>query len=935
MELALRRLLLALSALALVPVTAVTTNVVSADAPTLLAGAAVVDDTWHVGAGAGQYGGDGSPVLGAVTGGETDPHLHSTKKTPSYGVQSRLTARAIVVQGSNGKRVALVKTDNYLAQDLLQRRVAQLLGERGSKVAYDSILLAATHNHSSPYYATPAAGVWLFQDAVDLRQFERQARALADAIATAESRLAPAVMGATTVPFDVYKGNIVGPQRSDDGTPSGYPDDEGDDGLVVMSFLRAADRAPIATWLNWGQHPESLDSYNLISADYVGVLERYVDRETGAPLVFSQGDVGSAEGPYYRSGYETLPDGVVRAWAHVGYAQMERGARYVADAVHTGLRQLALGAGDVPYSADVPVAAYDRWTPGPVSHPYPSVSNCRTQPTLDGDPGAPILGMPDCQRGDSPTGGLAPIAENLKEHGIPVPDNYDAPSAGAVEENVRIRLQAIRLGEVVLASCSCEAQVDLIKNFESRADTVQGNIYDGYDWAAQCTPNADTTWTCPDAPSRGTRTVRVSDKAFQRMRAQVHNDARGWDDPENAVAAQSESTDPKRIYGNFTKEELGEDLGFTLAVGVGHAGDYTGYTVSYREYQARDSYRKALTSYGPHTADYMVTRMVRMAGALKGGPAVPDEALHGAGLADEQRQQALAVALGQAAKAAYESYELSLPSDVGPAAVLTPAKDITRFAGTYVSWRGGSNAVDQPVVRVERLVDGAWTPYADQTGEVPVQLALPKGVRGLADARTGSQEWVWTAAFEAYNGFPARLGSTPAGEYRFVVDGVLRSGGKNVPYHLASPFTVSAWDGVVARDLRQEPDGRLSFVVDPVVYPRTYASPFRFVRDDGDAVLCKTCTFRPWAARGSVVSAAVTVVRDHGAPRVVPARYEAGRWYATTELAKGERAVVAAGGVRDSYGETNGRPSNTVDGPPRKPQPDRGEQPNGLRTALG
>ena len=912
-----RRLLLALSALTLLPVTAVTTQAVAA--PQLLAGAAVVDDTWHVGSGAGQYGGDGSPLVGAVTGGETDPHLHATKKTPSYGVQSRLTARAIVVQGTNGKRVALVKTDNYLAQDLLMRRVAQLLGEAGSQVTYDAILHAASHNHSSPYYATPAAGVWLFQDVHDLRAFERQARAVAEAITTAEARLAPALMGATTVPFDVYKGNVVGPQRADDGTPSGYPSDEGDNELVVMSFVRADDRAPIATWMNWGQHPESLDSYNLISADYLGALERFVDRETAAPLVFSQGDVGSAEGPYFRSGYETLPDGVVRAWAHVGYAQTERGARYVADAVLAGLGALRTGGGDVPYSAEVPVAAYDRWTPGPVSHPYPSVSNCRTQPTLDGDPGAPVLGLPDCQRGDAPTSGLAPIAENLKAHGIPVPDNYDAPAFGAVEENLRIRLQAIRLGEVVLASCSCEAQVDLIKNFESRADDVQGNIYDGYDWPARCTRNADTTWTCPDAPT-GRPTV-FTDAVYQRMKAQIHNDARGWDAPENAVTAGSEPSDPKAIWGNFTKEELPSSRGYPLAVGVGHAGDYTGYTVSYREYQARDSYRKALTSYGPHTADYMVTRLVRMAGALKGGPALPDEPLHAVGVADEARQAALATALGRASEAAYEAYEASLADDAGPATVLTPARDVRRFDGTYVTWRGGSNAVDVPRVRVDRLVDGAWVPYADQTGEVPVQLALPRGVRGLADARTGTQEWRWTAAFEAYHAFPARLGSTPAGEYRFVIDGSIRSGGRTVPYHLESAFTVAPWDGLVARDLRREADGRLSFAVDPVVYPRTYASPFRFVRDDGNAVLCKTCSFRPWASRASVVAAALTVVRDRGASRVVPAVYENGRWYVTTELVKGERAFVAPGQVRDEHGESNAAPSNALDGPPRKPHP--------------
>ena len=907
-----RRLLLSLCAVVLVPVAMYSAP--ASAAPTLMAGAAVVDDTWHVGAGSGQYAEDGSPVANAVIGGDTDPHLHSTKSVPSYGVQSRLTARAIVLQGSNGERVALVKTDNYLAQDLLVRRVAQLLGEAGSRVTYDRILYGVTHDHSSPYYATPAAGVWIFQDAVDLREFEYQARAVARAITLAESRMKPARMGATTVPFSVYKGNIVGPDRGNDGTPAGYPDKEGDNELVVMSFT-ALDGDPIATWMNWGQHPESLEEYNLISADYVGTLERYVDRETGAPLVFSQGDVGSAEGPYYRSGFERLPDGVVRAWAHIGFAQMERGARYVADAVLSGIAELRAGGGAVPYSSDVPVAVYDRWTTGPLSHPYPSVSNCRTQPTVDGDPGAPVAGMPDCERGDAPTAGMVPVWENLKAHGIPVPDSYDAPSFGAVEENLRLKLQAVRIGEVLLASCACEAQVDIIKNLESRADKVQGNIYDGYDWAAQCEQSADkATWTCPDPPSRGAGTLVVSDKAYQRFKAQIHNDARGWESPENLTQAMSEPDNPAEIFGNFTKEELPANLGYTIAVGIGHAGDYNGYTVSYREYQSRESYRKALTSYGPHTADYMATRLVRMAGFLKGGPDLADEPTAALGIADEQRQQAVALALGRASKAAYEAYEATLADDVGPAAVVTAPKDITRFDGTYVSWRGGSNAVDVPSVRVERLAGESWVPYADQTGEIPVQLALPSGVDGLAEARTGSREWVWTAAFEAYSGFPARLGQTPAGTYRFVVDGVMRSGGANEPYHLVAPFTVSPWRGVTVSDVRAEADGRVSFVVDAVKYPRTYTSPFRYIRDDGDKNLCRTCTFRPWASTATVASAVLTVVRDHGVARTVEATFADGRWWADAGLKKGETAYVAPGGVRDANGETNGAASATVAG---------------------
>ena len=88
------------------------------------AGAASVDATWHVGAAAG-------PVRAATARRSAstaiDPGAHSTRRAPSYGVQSRLTARAIVVEGPDGKRVAIVKQDLYIAQDLLWRRAAQIL----------------------------------------------------------------------------------------------------------------------------------------------------------------------------------------------------------------------------------------------------------------------------------------------------------------------------------------------------------------------------------------------------------------------------------------------------------------------------------------------------------------------------------------------------------------------------------------------------------------------------------------------------------------------------------------------------------------------------------------------------------------------------------------------------------------------------------------
>jgi signal transduction histidine kinase/tetratricopeptide (TPR) repeat protein len=51
----------------------------------------------------------------------------------------------------------------------LLRRVGQLLAEAGSASRRPHPPLGVTHNHSSPYYSTPSAGVWLFQDVMDLR----------------------------------------------------------------------------------------------------------------------------------------------------------------------------------------------------------------------------------------------------------------------------------------------------------------------------------------------------------------------------------------------------------------------------------------------------------------------------------------------------------------------------------------------------------------------------------------------------------------------------------------------------------------------------------------------------------------------------------------------------------------------------------------------
>ncbi|WP_162932113.1 neutral/alkaline non-lysosomal ceramidase N-terminal domain-containing protein [Solimonas sp. K1W22B-7] len=373
------------------------------------AGVGVADMTPDVGYCAGQYCEYATDTLGGIINGDFDPFLTHKLKHASYGVQSRLTARAIVVEGANGKRIALLKTDNYLAQDMLLRRVGQLLDQGDSGIGYDQILYHVTHNHSSAYSSTLAAGLFVFQDVFDARFFEHQARAMAQAIETAAASMKPVRMGATQIRHRVYKGNVVRTAVADDGTPAGYPREFNDHGLVVMRFDDLSDPQapkPLAVWVNWGEHPESLDPHDLHSADYLGPLERWVEREIGAPLVFSQGDVGSAEnsgnpeemlddrarvcGRWKGDGEapesDTCPpgQGVIRDWQHSGYVQTERNARFLADDIAKAWQQIGTAQARVPLSGDFEVDHLTAWVPGPLSHPYPSVSNCRTEPTAGG-----------------------------------------------------------------------------------------------------------------------------------------------------------------------------------------------------------------------------------------------------------------------------------------------------------------------------------------------------------------------------------------------------------------------------------------------------------------------------------------------------------------------------------------------------------------------
>lgn len=855
------------------------------------AGAASIDATYNVGTSSGQYS-----STRAEGWGEYDPHLQSIKNQPSYGVQSREDARAVVIKGADGRYAALVTNDHYIPQDSLWRRTAQIASElTGGALDETNITMAVSHNHSSPSHSSLNPGVWAFQDVVDLRFFHFMARRNAEALKAAFENLHAVRVSATSSYFDRTQRNPLGPGRADDGSPAGFTNSYVDHDLSVVRFENIddpEDPQPLATIVNLAQHPEFLEGYDLISAEFPGAVRRLVDRAAGGITLFTQGSTGNGE--IERETYHPIED---RAnFDHTQYAQMEWAARLIADGVldniadidaqtpnHDTRRRFGMAAHAerfVPWASDFPVAVEDRWFPGPVSHLLPSANNCRTDTLLSGNPRVGTLA--DCTEipiADTLGLPIPPLSvEQLQELGIPVPDTIPTPSFGLLEPTLGVHMQAIRLGEILFTVCSCEQWTDQSHNIKTRLDKIPANEWLGWDptdppsaaddpraATNSCTPNGDGTykddgtgtgtWTCSTNP-----TVKQSDHAIQKMRAQILNDAAGWDEPTCTemgcgIQAEAEPNALDEIRGNYTHDDTtvrggtaqtqgyADKHGYDMVIAMSMANDYNGYIATYRDYQTRDHYRKALTGWGPHSSDFYATRLVRMGHTLKGDAdaqrlidretdpvvALQEGPEYAAGatlqLALQRVEDLKIAAVGEVAELGVAAYELTIPDDGGePAAVIQP-KSIERFDAATFTWIGGNNYTDNPVVVVERRDEsGGWERFADQSGEVPVTLDYPGGdPTSLLTYRLGGQEWRWTATFEA---FVSRFGlvdpqgrayeATPAGTYRFVVRGEQRKGGAAVPYTVTSQeFEVAPWDGITIEDVRLDDDRHITFSAGP------------------------------------------------------------------------------------------------------------------------
>ncbi|MEA2272419.1 MAG: hypothetical protein QOI98_1127, partial [Solirubrobacteraceae bacterium] len=867
------------------------------------AGVAVVDGTYNVGSSAGQYASTRVDDSGFHGYGDVDPHVQQIKNMASYGVQSREKVKALVIKGADGKLMAIVTDDHYVPQDALWRRTAQLLSaDTNGAINETNLVMSVSHNHSSPSYSSFDWGVWTFQDVFDFRFYDYYAKQNAKAVEAALKDLHPVRVSATVSYFDKFQRNPMGPGIADDGTPTSFPKPYTDHDLSVVHVEKIGGGA-LATLVNIGQHPEFLEGYDLISGEYTEAMSRLVERTVGGVTLFTQNATGTSE--VERETYHSVHEREL--FDHAQYAQMEWGARQLADAVikdvtdiraqkPNGDKQRHFGMTSyhdrfVPWMSDFPVALENRWFPGPISHPYPGVSSCRTDPAFQLKPRIPLVGLPDCEDltglpliGDS----FQPIydalpdqfpglsTDDLEALGIPVPENYSAPSFTGLEDTLGVHMQAFRLGPILFTVCSCEQWVDQAYNIKTRTDTLPGNEWLGYDWtkgstdlpesvqaASKCTKagdgtyddfgrNGTGTWTCPQSGA-----TKIPDELMQHMRAQIYNDASRWDDPTCGelgcgIQGESEPVDLKKIFGNYTHDDTtvrgGKDQtadyakqrGYKMTVTISMANDYNGYIATYRDFSSHDHYRKALTGWGPHSSDYYATRLSRMGHALNGdttaASALDEETdvtkaslgyLPGAAkeVADQTHEEVKVRAVGEVASAGVAAYGLTIPADGGSDTAFVQPKDIERFDAATFTWDGGNNYTDNPDVVVQRKVGDNWVTFADQSGEVPVTLKYPSSdVTGLVTYRLGGQVWKWTASFEAFvSRFPlvdpqgTEYEATPPGTYRFLAKGARSTGGgASKPYTFTSkPFEVKPWSGITVENAGLDGSGHVVFDAGP------------------------------------------------------------------------------------------------------------------------
>jgi hypothetical protein len=195
------------------------------------------------------------------------------------GVHDNLYARCLAL-GASGKTLVICAADliGLFHQEVL--RVREKVKAQLPDVT--QVIVASTHDHEGP----DTLGLWgpgPLRSGVNLKYLDSVVDRIADTAVAAVRN-----MQAARITLARNDSPLLALLQDDSRPP--YVKDPY---LFVMRLDSAATGKPIATLVNWSDHPETLDSRNtLITADYPHWLCRYVEQHGGGMAVFMNGSIG-------------------------------------------------------------------------------------------------------------------------------------------------------------------------------------------------------------------------------------------------------------------------------------------------------------------------------------------------------------------------------------------------------------------------------------------------------------------------------------------------------------------------------------------------------------------------------------------------------------------------------------------------------------------
>jgi hypothetical protein len=213
----------------------------------------------------------------------------------STGVIDPLYAAAVVIQaGSNKLAIVGLDLGRAPAEKSLQAIRRRIKEEAG----IDYSFIAGSHTHHGPVLELtdePGKGKGKFD--ASIRYYKEMEDGIASAIIEANSKLVPAKFAIGSVQLQGFNRNRhtkIEPKPSDRD-------------LEVMRFDDSSGKS-LAIIVNFTAHPTMIPAQTLkFSADYVGAMKEFVEKETGARAVFMQGSAGDqSANPGTNSGYQAF-----------------------------------------------------------------------------------------------------------------------------------------------------------------------------------------------------------------------------------------------------------------------------------------------------------------------------------------------------------------------------------------------------------------------------------------------------------------------------------------------------------------------------------------------------------------------------------------------------------------------------------------------------